>query len=258
MMTTAALAVSLLIPGAHAAPPTDVAVDIVTPASAPVYGTTSYDIDVSNVSNKRARGVELVVLLPETDTSPTVHVMGTLSGVDARCTQVGTELECSLGNINAGATKTVSFDISLPQADKVLEVGALVDTSNTDSNPNNDSDTDVAPLTNYAVTVSPGDTASNLHCTGTNLTSYFECTLFPSSISGHAHDFLSGGQIGIQGLPAYGGTWSQATADSLEFTYTWNGQLVLEFEGYGTSGNCFEGISTFPNSGYVSPYEVCI
>ena len=53
--------------------------------------------------------------------------------------------------------------------------------------------------------------------------------------------------------------WNRTTPDSLVFTYVEQGVgVVAEFEGWGTSDNCFEGITTFPDSSYIAPYEVCI
>lgn len=34
--------------------------------------------------------------------------------------------------------------------------------------------------------------------------------------------------------------------------------VVAQLEGFGTSPGCFEGITTFPGSSYLSPYEVCL
>jgi hypothetical protein len=237
----------------------DVKVTIPAPSPEYVYDTTAYDIVVSNIGNKTANGVVLTIELPETNTSPNVHVMGTTSGIDPRCSLSGTSLVCNLGSIvKAGAT-TVSFDIDLPQAEQTLMVTAAATSSSAENSLANNSDSDIAPLLNYDVAVSPGDIATNRHCTGQGLTSFYECTLYPSSISEHQHEFLADGEIAFPGMPEYSGTWSQPTPDSLVFTYVELGVgVVAEFEGWGTSGSCFEGITTFPGSEYVAPYEVCI
>lgn len=237
----------------------DIQVQIPAPAAVHVYDTTDYEIQVSNIGNKKATGVQLVIELPETNTSPQVYVMGTPSGVDPRCSASGTQLVCNLGEIARNASTTVSFGIELPQADEALAVTATATSTGPENSLANNSATHEAPLLNYAVVVQPGDVATIRHCTGTGLTSFFECELFPSSISDHQHEFLAGGLISIPGEPAYGGTWSQPTADSLVFTYEELGVgVVAQFEGYGTSPGCFEGMTTFPGSSYVSPYEVCI
>lgn len=237
----------------------DIQVQVPAPAAVHVYDTTDYDIVVSNIGNKKAYGVQLVIELPETNTSPQVYVMGTTSGVDPRCSPSGTTLVCNLGDIARNAGTTVSFGIELPQADEELAVTATATSNGAENSLANNADTDVAPLLNYAVAVQPGDLATNRHCTGTGLASFFECELFPSSLSDHQHEFLAGGLIAIPGEPAYSGTWSQPTVDSLVFTYEELGVgVVAEFEGWGTSPDCFEGITTFPGSAYMSPYEVCI
>jgi hypothetical protein len=237
----------------------DIEVQIPAPAVVHVYDTTDYDIVVSNLGNKKATGVQLVIELPETNTSPYVYVMGTTSGVDPRCTLSGTLLSCSLGDIARNAGTTVSFGIELPQADEELAITATATSTASEDGLANNSAFHVTPLLNYAVAVQPGDLATNRHCTGTGLTSFFECELYPSSISDHQHEFLSGGVLEIPGEPAYSGTWSQPTPESLVFTYEELGVgVVAQFEGWGTSPDCFEGITTFPGSGYVAPYEVCI
>ena len=71
--------------------------------------------------------------------------------------------------------------------------------------------------------------------------------------------FHPGGAITIPiAGPDYAGTWRQPTPDSLVFQYTENGTPVANFVGYGVGGRCFEGVTTFPDSVYVSPYEVCL
>lgn len=94
--------------------------------------------------------------------------------------------------------------------------------------------------------------------TGTGLTSFFECTLFPSSISSHDTVFNADQTISFPGAAAnYTGTWSQPSADRLVFSYFEDGLLVASFDGRGVNSNCFEGKTIFPGSAYVSMYEVC-
>lgn len=237
----------------------DIQVQIPAPAAVHVYDTTDYDIVVSNIGNKKATGVQLVIELPETNTSPQVYVMGTLSGVDPRCNTSGTQLVCNLGDIARNTQTTVSFGIALPQADEALAITATATATVAENTLANNSATDEATLLNYAVAVQPGDLTTSRHCTGTGLTSFFECELFPSSLSQHDAELLAGGVISIPGEPGFTGTWSQPTADSLVMIYEEIGVgVVAEFHGYGTSPDCFEGMTTFPGSTYVSPYEVCI
>ncbi|MCA9710419.1 MAG: hypothetical protein KDK70_31555, partial [Myxococcales bacterium] len=242
---------------AHAGPTVDLAVDIAPTAAALVYDDVAYDVVVSNLSNKRADDVVLTISLPQTNTSPTVHVMGTLGAFDPRCTPSGTALVCALGSLGRGASTTVWLDLALPQADEVLDVVASVTTSNVDGNPANDADAEVTPLLHYAVPLLPGDAAHVRHCTGQGLTAFFECTLFPGSITAHDIELLAGGVVSIVGQPDYTGTWSQPTPDHLLLTYETGGNVVAQFEGWGANADCFEGLTTFPGSAYVAPYEVC-
>jgi hypothetical protein len=183
--------------------------------------------------------------------------MGTLSGVDQRCAQTGTKLVCNLGNMARNSSTVVAFGIELPQAEQTLMVTASATTSSSENTLANNTASDIAALLNYDVAVTVGDVAINRHCTGQGLTSFFECALYSSSISSHQIEFLANGQLSI--APGYTGTWSQPTPDSLSFTSSeQGGGVVAEFEGYGTEPGCFEGITTFPGSSYVSPYEVCI
>jgi hypothetical protein len=237
----------------------DVHVQIQAPAAEYVYDTTLYDIVISNIGNKRADNVSLTIDLPETNTSPNVYVMGQTSGIDPRCAWNGTQLHCNLGNIARNGSTTVSFGIALPQADEELAVSASASSSSAENTLANNSDTDVAPLLNHAIEVLPGDFGHNRHCTGQGLTSFYECELFPSSISEHDIEFLADGELAIVDQPDFTGSWSQPTATSLLITYEdIDGNVVAEFECHGVSESCFEGITTFPDSEYMSVYEVCI
>lgn len=239
----------------------DIRVTLPTPSPAYVYDVTGFDVTIANIGNKSASNVVVTIQLPATNTSPQVYVMGTLSPLDPRCTRSGTVLTCNLGTMARNTSTIIGVDIELPQAEEPLEITASATTTSSENSTLNNSATAEAQLLNYAVAVAVGDVAVNRHCTGQGLTSFFECLLFPSSITSHDVEFLSGGQIAIPGEPGYGGTWSQPDAYTLEVTYIdlFDNSVAAEFVGYGTSANCFEGITTFPGgSPYVSPYEVCI
>lgn len=254
----AVLGIASLVAAAPAFAAADIKVTIPAPAAAYVYDATSYGVVVSNIGNKTANSVVLTVQLPATHTSPTVYVMGTTSSVDSRCSASGTKLICNLGSMLKLTSKTVTFNIALPEAAEVLSVSASATTTSAENSYTNNSASDTPTLLNDTVTVLDGDEAINNHCTGTGLTSYFECTLFPSSISSHDSVFHGDGTLSFPTEPDYAGTWSQPSSDSLVFVYTYAGDVVAEFEGYGTDTNCFEGLTTFPGSSYVAPYEVCL
>ena len=102
---------------------------------------------------------------------------------------------------------------------------------------------------------------TNQHCTGTGLVAFYTCTLFPSSLSGHAATLEADGTISFPAYPSgYSGSWGQDSDDHLWMEYTYNGGVVASFEGNGVdaAAECFEGLTTFPGSSYVSPYEVCL
>ncbi|MEZ4449547.1 MAG: hypothetical protein R3B09_08705 [Nannocystaceae bacterium] len=232
---------------------------VTIPASAPthVYDDLDYDVIVANTGNKSAAAVTLSIALPQTHTSPQVHVMGDLSGVDPRCALNGTTLSCALGTIAKGQSAAVSFSIALPEADAPLSITATAATSSSESTLADNSASDTPTLLHYAVSIGDDALAENRHCTGQGLTSFFECELFPSSITEHDAVFHGDGTITFPDAPEYGGEWSQAAADQLSFVYTYAGQVIAEFEGAGTNPSCFEGITHFPGSAYLSPYEVC-
>lgn len=238
----------------------DIRVTLPTPSPAYVYDVTSFDITVANIGNKSASNVIVTIQLPATHTSPQVYVMGTLSPLDPRCTRSGTVLTCNLGTVARNTSTIIGVDIELPQAEEPLDITASATTTSLENSTLNNAATAEAQLLNYDVTVAVGDIATNRHCTGQGLTSFFECLLFPSSISFHDVEFLSGGEIAIPNEPDYGGSWSQPDGHTLEVTYVdlISNTVVAEFVGYGTNASCFEGITTFPGSAYISPYEVCL
>lgn len=237
----------------------DLRVTIPAPAPQLVHDSTHYGVTVANIGNQSAAGVVLTITLPATHTSPTKYVMGTLSGVDVRCTAAGTKLTCALGSVAKNTSKTVVFDIALPESSEAMTVSASAATSSSESNLTNNSASNVAAQLHYAVAIADGDLGHNRHCTGTGLTSFFECELFPSSLSAHDVVFNGDGTLSIIDAPEYSGVWTQDTPESLAFTYfDQDGVAVAEFVGYGTDPGCFEGVTVFPGSTYVSPYEVCI
>ncbi len=253
------LAVTCLLAAAPALAASDVRVVIPAPAAQLVYDDTQYGIIVSNIGNQSAAAVKLTIDLPETNTSPQKYVMGTLANVDARCTLAGTRLTCTLGTIAKGKATTVPFAIAFPEAAQVLSISAAATTTSSENSTANNAASNTPNLLNYSVAVQDGDLGHNSHCTGTALTSFYECTLFPSSLSAHDVIFHGDGTLSFVDAPAeYTGVWTQDAADSLAFTYFENGEPIAEFVGYGTSPSCFEGVTVFPGSTYVAPYEVCV
>ena len=247
--------ITLLTLSAHA--DADLSVSLTMPTGTAVYDEDTVWVDVSNVGNKNAQSVSLTIQLPQTNTSPTVSVMGDLGAYDGDCTQSGTTLDCSLGRLKRGESVSVYLDIALPQSAAALTFEAEATTTSAESNTANNIDDADAVLTYYDVPISGPAAVTNQHCTGVGLTAFYECTLSPSSISSHAAILESDGSITL-GYPGYTGSWSQSSADTLWFAYTYYGTVVATFSGEGVDGSCFEGLTTFPGSAYVSPYQVCL
>jgi uncharacterized repeat protein (TIGR01451 family) len=242
-------------------PSTDVAVTLTQPGGVYVGQPGVYTAAVTNLGPKTAEGVSLTIALPRTHTSPTVLVMGTVSGIDGRCTRTGTNLVCALGSLRRGASTSVQYTIALPQSAAPLTTTASIAITNGDSNAANDTDAEVANLLHPSTPVVVGKTAQADHCTGTALTSFFECAAFPSSIASFQFVFGTGGAVTLVGAPVgYGATWSQAAGTqrlSMQFTDT--GSVVGNFDGWAVSASCWEGVTTFTGgSSYVSPYKVCM
>lgn len=232
-------------------------VTIPAPPPTHVYDAIDYSVVIANTGNQTASAAVLKIDLPQTHTSPQVKVMGTLAAVDSRCTLAGTRLTCALGAISKNSSKTVTFSIALPHAAETLSIATSVVTSSSENSYADNAAASTPTLLHYAVAVADGSLADIRHCTGQNLTSFLECVLSPSSISAHTTVFHADGTLEIPGEPEYAGEWSQPTPDSLELVYTYGDEVVAEFSGRGTDTDCFEGLTTFPDSPYVSPYEIC-
>lgn len=237
----------------------DLRTSISGPSGTSVYQNARYTVTVSNTGNQTANSSRVVIQLPATHTSPTVYTMGTLGSRSASCTLSGQTLTCTLGNLRRATSASVYFDIALPENADPLSFTATASTTSSENSTTNNSGSLTPALANFAVSVTTPASLLNEHCTGTNLTSFFECTLFPSSLSSHETTLEAGGVLTFVGAgPEYTGTWTQASADHLAFSYYEYGVLVADFEGYGVSATCWEGLTIFPGSAYVSPYRVCI
>ena len=236
----------------------DLAVTLSAPASVGVGSAETLSVVVDNPSNQNADAVLLSIALPETATSPTVHVLGELSGIDGRCAVVGTTLECDLGRIRRGRSTTVQFDFAAPWARVPLDITAEAATAGETALADN-----IDGLTLDVVYVDQPIGApagvTNRHCTGQGLQAFYECTLSPSSITSHDILLEDDGSITFPpGISGYTGSWWQDTDDHLHFEYVQNLTTTrLIFDGNGVGGDCFEGVSTFPGTAYNAGYEVC-
>jgi hypothetical protein len=264
MLRSTVLTLLALSGSAYAA--ADVNVSIAGPVGGTtVYATGRYNFTVANIGNKSASNVVLTIDLPETNTSPQVYLMGTLIGQSAGCTLAARRITCTLGTIARNTNRVRYVDIQLPESAADLVFEATVTTTSAQNSTANDTATHIAAI-NYIDVPIAGPwpmTVVNNHCTGTGLVAWFECTYFPSAITDHTVEFHPGalpneGTITIPGYPTFGGTWSKPSPTELIFQYTDGGIPEADFYGNGVGGGCFEGLTTFPGSAYVAPYEVCL
>lgn len=237
----------------------DLTTSITPPSGAYVYQSARWYFTVANGGSANTTSTTLTINLPRTNTSPGVSVMGTVGAKSSGCTQSGATITCNVGALRKGRSTQVYVDLTLPESANPITFTTTASAPG-ETNTGNNGASATASLNNYSPNLLGSETATVNHCTGTNLSSYFECELYPSSISTHSHIFHTDGSITFppEYGPDYGGTWWQDSPDHLAFVYTEFGTVVAEFEGWGTSANCFEGLTEFfPASSYMSVYEVC-
>jgi uncharacterized repeat protein (TIGR01451 family) len=249
--------VSFAAPEALAASGPDLGIALAAPTGVHVDEVGRYTLTVTNSGNRSASNVSVSVALPRTHTSPQVYVLGQMGALGSGCSVSGTTLTCALGSIGRGRTASKTFDVSLPYSTAPLVFDATVSTSSSDTNPSNDTASLTAAPLPVPVAVAGPVTATNRHCTGQGLTSFYECELFPSSIASHQATFNADGSITVPGEPSISGSWSQPSSDRLVFQYVESGNVVATFDGRGVRAKCFEGATTFGGP-YVSMYEVCL
>jgi hypothetical protein len=245
---------------AQAASGSDLETAISNPGPVPVGVAARYTVNITNTGNRNsANPTTVTVQLPVTVTSPTVRVMGTVSNLSPGCALSGTRVVCTIASVpRFGGTASVGFDMALPYSTAPMNFRADATTAN-ERDQSDNSATMTASQTYTVVSDAAPFTVTNRHCTGTNLSSFFECLLYPSSISSHTATLLPGGTIDLSANPDAGsatGTWS-VNGTQLSMTYTDNGDVLGSFVGQGVDANCWEGRMTFPNSTYLSMYRVC-
>ncbi len=264
-ITVLSFLLAVLVFGAgtiFAAPPRPVDLRVMPwqgPASAMVNSPYQYTVSVKNIGGTAAANVKVVVEFPLTDTSPTVHILGKLTGIDPqKCQVISNKLQCTLGNIGNNQTKSFTFNFELPVSTKTLTFKATASTTTPGEVALGNNVLSHTPVLAYGNR--PITTANVLvsHCTGQGLTSYYECELFPSSISSFTASLNLDTSIFVTG---YGnvGNWDQFNSTQQLHMLLSDGSSDANFNGFSTGGNCFEGMTTFtPSSPYVSPYKVCI
>ena len=220
-----------------------------------------YTVRVANIGTANAAGVRLTIALPRTHTSPQVYILGTLGARDGRCTLAGTSLTCNLLTVarNGGFTD-VAFDLSLPYSTAPLAITATATTTTqNEQNPGNNQVAITPAPTTIATQMTGGYTATNRHCTGTGLTSFFECELFPSSIAGFSTTLAVDQSVSITGEPTIDGSWYFAAPDVLHVDFAESGNPIGEINARSVGNGCFEGPMTFANPGtWTVIYEICV
>lgn len=241
---------------AFAASAPDLTTSITAAAGQYVYTSGTWTVTATNSGTRDAGAVTVTVELPRTHTSPSVYVMGTVGATS--CTLSSTHLTCTAASLRRGRSTSWTFGITLPQSSSALTFSATASTAG-ETNTSNNASTATASLLHLSPALPGGSTVLNRHCTGTGLTSFFECELYPSSIAEHEAVFNSDGSLTIPAAPTYTGSWS-LSGSTLTFSYSdGSGTVVSNFTGQATDAiGCWEGVTTFPTSSYVAPYEVCV
>jgi hypothetical protein len=229
------------------------------PASPMVNSPYQYTVTVKNIGGTAAAGVKVVVDLPLTDTSPSKYILGKLTGIDPqKCQVLSNKLQCNLTSLSVNQTKSFTFNFELPVSTKTLTFKATASTTTTGETALANNQLSLTPTPAHGNRPITSATVLVSHCTGTGLSSYFECELFPSSIASFVATL--DGDLTINHV-TYGnlGYWDQfASTQGLHMQLIGEGSIA-EFNGFSTGGNCFEGMTTFgPGTSYVSPYKVCI
>jgi hypothetical protein len=238
----------------------DLEVDIAPPPLVYAYEYTDYEIAVTNVGSNDVVGITLSIDLPETDT-PQVEVLGIVGDMDPRCTASGTQIVCSLGTIGAGKTEYPWFVLALPWANGVLDVTATATSSAADTTAASNTDTEVGAPAYYDVQVLPGlaPTDACLPVWPHGYSSYFECTIQPGLSMYGYWSIAANGDIWLDDVPGVVGSWWQPASNRLVYTYDHGSAIhgVEQFEGWGTSPRCFEGLSSYSVSGVTHPRTIC-
>lgn len=254
------LITALCAVSAYAAHNPNLRVTLQGPSTAAVYSPYQYTATVKNIGNAAAANVKVTIDLPETDTSPNKYILGTLSGFNTSFCQVVTrKLVCTQsGNLGNNQQRVYTFNFELPISTKTLSIKATgTTTSANEVDPLNNSQT-LTPALSYATNhLTSADVLVSM-CTGTGLTSFFECALFPSSQQHVLFTLNADTTVTYSGQMV--GWWDQTQGDSTLHMILNDGSTTAEFSGFARSTTCFEGLTTFdPNpGGWVAPYKVCV
>lgn len=252
---------------AFAAPPPPANLEVMTwqgSATPLVESPYQYTSRVKNIGNQTALGVTLTVEFPLTNTSPNRHILGKLTGVQASggtCSIITNRIVCNFGNLSHNQIKYARFNFEFQVATTAPTLKSTATTTNGNEVDSANNTRSFTPTPRYPDNIITSGNYIVTSCTGTNLTSFYECELYPSSQQSFDMDLNLGGTISIQQAPGYTGLWDQnglPANKTLHFTIDGGSGTEVIFNGFATSGACFEGITTFPqSSNYNAAYRVC-
>jgi hypothetical protein len=222
-----------------------------------------YTTRVRNIGNQTAQNVVITVEFPLTNTSPTRYILGKLSAVSASsgtCSTAGNKITCNVGNIGNNQTRSVTFTFEQQVSTVAPFMKATATTASLNEVNANNNTLTLSPSVTYPNNIVTGGIYLVTSCTGTNLTSFYECERSPGSTQTFEIDLDQSSTLSIPQAPGYFGFWDQNTLlnKSLHFTIDGGSGTEAEFNGFASSGTCFKGITTFPqNPNYNSAYRVC-
>jgi len=210
-------------------------------ASTETSQINAYNVQVSNIGNRRARNVEVNVTLP---------VNGQYIQSNSSCTLSGQQLSCGLGKINAGGTRVIVFDFLAPAATETQYFTAVASTRSNESSLSNNQDTVVTQVNNpvpppppppVAVTITPPEAFFMQTCTGSIPLTWQDCT--PYSLVEATIVLDLNGNVTVPNTANYIGTWSQSTDLKhldvvVNNSYTSTTSTLM---GSGVSADCFQG-----------------
>lgn len=257
-------ACAFLVPSFTFAAPqkADMSITLLGPATHPIATSAAYTITIKNNGPVTAKGINVEVTFPLTNTSPAVSILGTVTGVTSPCVIQSNKMKCTIASLNKNTSTSFNYQYNAPVSTKTLAMNAVVTTTITSDNNTGNNSASIVPNLTYPARPIVSGNVSNSHCTGTNLTSYFECALYPSSIQTHTTVFNADNSITFT-EPGYTGQWQHPGGDTTKLRFEYfdgSSAKEIEFNGRSINGsNCFDGLTQFfPATTYVSPYHVCI
>jgi len=227
----------------------------VTAPAAAVYAMGTYGVSVANIGNQNADNVVVTIDLPQTATNP-IALMATV-GSHPGCTRSGARITCALGQIRKNKSASVSMTASFPWSAAPLALVVKARTSSAESNLANNDVTRLLNLTTTNPSLAGPRNALHRACSGTNLTSFYECAIFPSSLTSFVETFEANHTITVASEPDVTGTWER-DGSKLLLEYTYGGLPFGSFEGYGVSATCFEGLLFDDSNPEPVPTSVCL